>query len=296
MKFCLLAIGVIFLQSCTNEESVSDKFRAETTQGAILRTIKVNQATFNYFDPTAKWSVTVEEQDNANGSLLAEVKVYAQQTTGGVTKPEKFLKTFPANVFTKGVNGYPTATLTASLAETLTALGLTTGQYTPSDKIQMRLVLVLTDGRTFTYTHASGTITGGVYFSSPFRYSVQFFCPIADASMFNGNFKVTYDAWEDYAAGDIIPVVYDPAFGTLKFKLMSTNNPYIINWNTSYMIVTINPVNGAVTITSNEPFNYGGGFLVPVTGTGSVGSCTGDINLKVNFGPYTNYGLSLVKI
>jgi hypothetical protein len=295
IKFCLLAIGVVFLQSCTGDESIPNKFQAETTQGAVLRTIKVTQSTFNFFDTSAKWSIDVEEQDNADGSLMAEVKVYAQQTTGGVTKPEKFLKTYPASAFTKGINGFPTATLSASLAETLTALGITTGGYTPSDKISMRLVLVLTDGRTFSSTNAASTITGGVFFNSPFKYSVQFFCPLADASSFSGDYKVVFDGWADYGVGDIVPVAYNAADGLYTFRILSTNNPYINNPTTCWMKVTFNPATAAVTsILSNEAFDYG--VFIPITaGSGSVGSCTGDINIKVTWGPYGTYGFNLVK-
>lgn len=293
IKFCLLAIGLVILQSCTGDESIVNKFQAETTQGAILRTIKVNQNTFNFYDTSAEWSVSVEEQDNANGKNMAEVKVYAQQTTGGVTKTEKLVKTYPASYFTTGPNGYPVGDITASLAETLTALGITTGEYTPADKINMRLELVLTDGRTFTSTNAATTITGGVFFNSPFEYSVQFFCPLANAADFNGNYKIVTDGWADYAVGDIIPVVYDPADGLYSFRILNSNNPYLYNPN-SYFIVTINPLDATVTVSTNEIMDYG--YEVNPTGTGSVGSCTGDINLEITYNPYGLYKLSLVKI
>jgi hypothetical protein len=282
IKFCLLAIGLVILQSCTGDESIVNKFQAETTQGAILRTIKVNQGTFNFYDTSAKWSISIEEQDNANGKNMAEVKVYAKQTTGGVTKTEKFLKTYPASYFTTGPNGYPVGDITASLDETLTALGITTGEYTPSDKISMRLELVLTDGRTFSSTNAASTITGGVFFSSPFKYSVQFFCPLANAADFNGNYKVTADAWADYSVGDIVPVEYVAEDGLYVFRIKQTNNPYIYNSATAYLIVTINPLNASVTVASNEPYDYGVSGT-DVTGTGTVGSCTGDINLVLKF-------------
>lgn len=282
IKFCLLAIGIVVIQSCTSDESIVNKFRDETTQGAILRTIKVNQGTFNFSDTSEEWSISIEEQDNANGENMAEVKLYAQQTTEGVTKAEKFVKAYPASYFTKGANGYPVGDITASLDETLTALGITTGEYTPSDKISMRLELVLKDGSVFTSTNAASTITGGVFFSSPFKYSVQFFCPLANAADFNGNYKVTADAWADYGVGDIVPVEYVAEDGLYVFRIKQTNNPYINNGATAYLIVTIDPLNASVTVASNEPYDYG----VPgtdVTGTGTVGSCTGDINLVLEF-------------
>lgn len=289
-------MGMVLLQSCSSDESTPDNVLTNTTRGAILRTIKVNQSTFNFFDTTSKWSVNVEEQDAENGALLSEVRLYVKQTKNGVTGPEVLLKSFPAASFPKGVNGLPTGEVSATLAETLSKLGLTTGGYTTSDKFAMRLELVLTDGRTFTNTNSSSTIVGGVYFSSAFLYSVQFFCPLVNAATFNGNYKVTLDAWADYSKGDIVPVQYVPADGLYTFRIRNTNNPYISNPTTSYMIVTINPANAAVTVTANETFNYIGWLNVTVTGSGTVGSCTGDINLRLNFsGSSQNQAFNLVK-
>lgn len=297
-KFSIIALCFIFLYSCSSDESTSSKIQSEVTAGAILRTIKVNQGTFNFFDTASKWSVTLEEQDGANSTLMSEIKVYAQQTTGGVTKTEKFVKSIPASAFTTGPNdGYIRGDVTASLAEVLTALGLTTGQYTASDKFRMRLEIVLTDGRKFSLADGSPTITGGSYFRSPYQYSVQFFCPLADASSFSGNYKVVVDAWADYNPGDIIPVEYNSADGLYTFRIRSSNNAYINNPDTSWMAVTIDPATGKATVLSNEPFDYG----VPptiVTGSGTVGTCTGDINLVLIFtGGYnaSKQGFSLVK-
>jgi hypothetical protein len=297
MKFGIMVLCLIFIMSCSKDESVTSKIQSEVSAGGILRTIKVNQSTFNFFDTNSKWSVTVEEQDATNGSIFSEIKVYATQITGGVTKPEKFVKSVPASNFAIGPNGYPRGDVSATLAETLTALGITTGAYTPSDKISMRLQLVLTDGRTFSTKDVSPTISGGSYFSSPFQYSVQFFCPLANVADFNGTYLVTADVWQDYVPGkDTVPVVYNPADGLYTFRIMNTNNPAVINSGTSYIIVKVNPVDASVTVTSNEKWDYGGGFVTTVTGTGSVGSCTGDINLKLNFsGSSQNQILSLVK-
>lgn len=123
-------------------------------------------------------------------------------------------------------------------------------------------------------------------------------CPLTDASLFNGNFKVTEDKWADYTVGTIIPVVYNAADGTFTFRILATKNPYIVNAATAYLLVTVNPATNNVTVKSNEDFNYGGGDTTPVTGTGSVGSCNGDINLKLNFPGFnaSGYNFSLVKV
>jgi hypothetical protein len=122
-------------------------------------------------------------------------------------------------------------------------------------------------------------------------------CPINDASLFSGNYKVTADAAENYTPGDIIPLVYNPADGKFTFRILATKISAIANASTAYLLVTINPATNAVTVKSNEDFDYGGGDTTPVIGTGTVGSCTGDINLKLDFPAFnaTGYTLSLQK-
>ena len=169
--------------------------------------------------------------------------------------------------------------------------GFPSRQYESTDFFTIRLELVLTDGRTFSAASAGDTVSGGSFFSSPFTYSAQFFCALADASAFNGNYIVVTDAWADYGAGDVVPVQFDSGY---TFRILSTNNPYINNTTTAYMEVTIDPTDGSVTVVSNEDFDYG--VPIPVEGAGSVGTCTGDINLVLNFVGYaTNQGFTLVK-
>jgi hypothetical protein len=296
LKLCILAL-VLTTVSCTEkEDSIPNGIYSSTTNGANLRTISENQKTFNFYDTSSEWSVTVEEQDAKGGALFSEIKVYAAKGSG----VEKFVKSISASTFSTGPVGLPRGTVKVKLSEALTALSLTTGQYIPSDKINMRLELILTDGRVFSSKNASTSVTGGGYYASPFSYSVQFFCPLANAADFNGNYKVVADAWADYNPDDIVPVSYVPSDGTYKFRILNTNNLYINNPNTSYYLVTIDPTNASVTLTSNQPLFYSPSTpATNVTGTGSVGSCTGDINLKLKFeGGYNaaNQTFTLVKI
>lgn len=135
-------------------------------------------------------------------------------------------------------------------------------------------------------------IANSLIFNVSQSYAVS--CPLDDASLFNGNYKVKQDTWQDYEVGEIVPVVYNLANGKLTFRILNTKNPYIANPTTSYMICVIDPATSKVTVTSNEPFDYGPAYG-PTTGTGTVASCTGDINLTLAFGPYGGYKFSLVK-
>ncbi len=156
------------------------------------------------------------------------------------------------------------------------------------DKLIITAELTLVNGNEIKIFKDDGTPNYGQDIANSNLYKVSqtydVSCPFEDASLFDGNYVVVTDDWEDYVAGDVVPVVYNPADGLYKFRILATNNPFISNAATAYMLVTIDPIDSSVTVISNEDFNYGP--LIPVTGTGSVGSCTGDINLSLNFVGY----------
>lgn len=286
-----ILMGFVLINSCSTKDKLIDQLFDTVERGAVLRTVAVTQPTFDFLDTSKSWSVTLEIQDAQQGTLVSDIKVYASLVKDGSIGDESLVKTVSTSGFAVGPFGYPRGDVSLTLQETLDALGLGSGDYDSSDAFNLRLVAVLTDGREYT-NDAGGTVTGGSFFSSPFAYSAQFFCSLDDASSFDGTYVVTNDAWADYNQGETVPVQYVSGY---TFRIMSTNNPYINNPGTSYMEVTIDPSDGSATVTSNECFDYGPGFCLDVTGSGSVGTCTGDINLTIDFGPYTNYGFSLVK-
>jgi hypothetical protein len=288
-----IASSLFVITSCSTEDKLIDQLFDTVERGAVLRTIAVTNPTFDFLDTSKSWSVNLEIQDEKNGSLVSEIKVYATLVDDGTVGSENLVKTISTSSFSIGPYGFPRGDVSLSLQETIDALGLSVGDYDSADSFNIRLVAVLTDGREYT-NDAGGTVTGGSFFSSPFAYSAQFFCALADASNFDGNYVVTVDAWADYSPGEVVPVQFVSGY---TFRILSTNNPFINNPNTSYMEVTIDPTDGSVTLTSNECFDYGGGFCTDVIGTGSVGTCTGDINVVLNFTLCCpNQTFSLVKL
>lgn len=293
IMFLLIAVGL--LQSCEDGDKTVDYVFDNVTRGATLKTIQIVSPTFEFGVPSSEWSVLVEFRDHEQGTSLSEVKVWCTHVGANGSSPEVLVRTIPASDFTgsgPAPENFPQGEVKATLGETLAALGFGEGDYGATDQFRMRLELVLRDGRSFT-NDASGQVTGGSFFSSPFFYSAQFFCTLTDASLFDGNWVVTVDTWADYGAGDIVPVVPDPDIA-LGFRILSTNNPFIGNPDTSYILCIINPEDGSITAESNEPFDYG--VDVQVTGSGTVGTCTGDIALDpITFGNYGDWVFKLVK-
>jgi hypothetical protein len=291
----LLTISLVLFQSCEEGDQTIDYVFDNVTRGATLKTIEIVSPNFDFGDPSVEWSVLVEYRDHVDGTNLSEVGIYVTHIGANGASPEVFVKSITEAEFTgngPAPESFPQGELKASLTEVLNALGYTEGDYEATDQFVMRMELVLKDGRTFT-NNASGNVTGGSFFSSPFQYSAQFFCNLTDASLFDGNWVVTVDTWADYGAGDIVPVIPDPDIA-LAFRILATNNPYINNAATAYMLCTIDPSDGSITVQSNEPFDYG--VDVDVTGTGTIGTCTGDISIDpITFGNYGDWVFKLVK-
>ncbi len=291
-KIVAVLLALFLMQSCETDLKTIDEVYSNIERGAVLRTVEIVNPTFDFNNTTSQWIITVEAQDVEDGKLLSEIRVYSSFVNDGTAATEVLVKTISPSGFTIGPFGFLRGDIVVSLQEVLNKAGMKPGDYDSSDSFTIRLESVLKDGRTFTSTNTVGTITGGSFFSSPFQYSVQFFCALEDASDFNGNYIVISDAWADYEAGDIVPVQFVSGY---KFRIMTTNHPFIDNQATAYIEVILNPDDGSVTAASNECFNYPGFACLDVTGTGSVGTCTGDINLVLNFGSYTDNSFSLVK-
>lgn len=108
-------------------------------------------------------------------------------------------------------------------------------------------------------------------------------CPLEDISLFTGNFSVVEDGWEDYFPGDIVPLQNNAADGTFTFRI-----PVPGASSATYYIVTVDPATNNATVVTNKLINYGSATNYLAKGTGTVGSCTGEITLKMGY--YTPSG------
>lgn len=301
IKSLSVLILAVSLYSCSEGDTPIDYVLDNTVNGGgALRNVNTPVANIEVEDTAAKFQVTLEVQDKNNGQDTEKIDVYAtfvDNTTanGKNPKPETLIKSIPASAFVSGARELPYADVTLTIAELKTKFGLTDALVAGGDQFVIRLAQVLKDGRVFTRSNSNSNVIGGVYFSSPFQYTVNLKCRFPDASVFNGNYKVKLDAWADYAVGDIVPVSYSAANGQFKFRILNTNNPYLVN-TSSYYEVTVNPTTLTCTVKGNETFDYGGGFTTNATGTGTVNVCNGDINLTISYsGSLQNQALSLVK-
>ncbi|WP_298793816.1 hypothetical protein [uncultured Allomuricauda sp.] len=286
-NFLVLALAIL-VGSCSEDDKLTLEVQDIVTRGAIIRTLNTESGIFQANDLNSAFSITIEEQDDENGGLMQSLEVFltfVDNTDDGIDNnvSETLYQSIPSSAFTSGSNGLPVIDLQITLQEALTALGIPSDGFTGGDSFTIRLELVLTDGRSFTNIDATGNVSGGSFFSSPYSYSALLVCPF-DQSIFDGNYTVIDDVWADYTPGQSVPVV--PGDEPNQVFILSTNNPFITNPSTSYMILEVDPENGNVTISSNEPFDYGtpgAPFPIAVGGTGTVNTCNGAIDLNVDF-------------
>jgi hypothetical protein len=227
--------------SCQDSENTIDTVLDYET-GAVLRTISVENAVLNASDPSSAFVVTVEEQDEQDGALLESVNVYValRDLTTDYTTPatgDNLAMSIPASEFTTGPVGLPRTTVNLTFGDAAAALGLSLDEqngYNPGDVFIVKLEVVLSDGRVFGASSASGIITGG-FFSSPFQYNALLTCSPMPGTYVVDMYDNYGDGWQtgNYAHGisiDMDGVVTEVAmcsqWGTYEFPCVATADGY----------------------------------------------------------------------
>lgn len=289
--FTLLAI-ILLVPSCTNDGGSS---KLNLTEGGVpnIKKIASTDQGLNVVALRAGQNINLGLTVSVGRGDVASMDIVGIYTKGSVIEKATLkanITTFPATVNISQTDLYNAFTLLNSANDV--AL---------SDKLTISADLTLKNGTVIKMFTDKGVANYGADTANSLVFSVLqnyiVSCPLTDASLFNGNYKITADGWADYSIGDIVPVVYNSANGTASFRILSTTNPSIANPGVPYLIVSVDLATAKVTsITSNTFYDYGGGTTISVTaGSGTLSSCTGDMNLKVTWGPYGTYTFNLVK-
>ncbi len=292
IKYLLAILVLVFAATSCENDGGDSKIELINGSSANIRKDPALSQSLNYFDILAgtpvKLGITI---DNVYQSDFVSADIVGFYKKGSAIE-KKIMKT--------NVTGFPAqySFTDADLVNIFDVLN-TSSDFYFTDELTVTAELIKADGTRIKLfndngTQAYGTSINNLAAVKNFQ-TFGFSCPLNDASSFDGDYKVVQDVWADYAAGDIVPLEYDAALGTYKFKILASNNPYIDNASTAYLVVTVNPTTLNVTVASNEPFQYTGWETLNITGSGSVNACTGRITLKVNYGPYAGYNLVLDK-
>ena len=254
--------------SCHDSENVIDGVLDYET-GAILRTISVDNAVLNSSDPNSAFVAVVEEQDEADGALLSEIRVNALfrdlTPDNGTTEASAYVYSIPASETTVGPVGLPRATVNMTFGAAASAMGLSSSDYNPGDVIVVQLEVVLTDGRSYGPDSAAGIITGG-FFSSPFQYNALLTCSPAPGTYTVHMYDNYGDGWQtgDYSQGlsvdmdgTVTQVAMCSQWGDYEFTCTPTSDGY-------FAIATVDVPVGTESATWNWPGDQYGeiGFIV----------------------------------
>jgi len=203
LKSFALVFGILLIQSCKSDKVV-EQVDAAVTSGAILRTVRSISTTFDIVDLSSTFSIEIEEQDAKDGALMSNVKVYVKKAGG----TEVLFNTLSPSAFSTGPNGLPRTIVTISLQEALDALGLTDADISCGGVMSFRLELALTDGRVFTASNTSGTVSGGSFFSSPFAYNVPIVANLPSDTLYTGQYQLTTINTGIFGVSDYLDGVY----------------------------------------------------------------------------------------
>lgn len=297
IKFLIATLIVVFY-SCENDGGDSV---IEYQNGAvpnITKTAGTDQG-INVLSLNSGGDINIGLTVGVGQGDVASMEIIGFYTKGSSTE---------RGVLKTGINTFPSQVniTKADLFNAFTSVN-SPSDVSLSDKLLITAELTLKNGNIVKIYRDNGQRNYGadIFNSAQFKVFQEYIvsCPLTDASLFNGIYKVIKDDWADYPTNATVPVVYNASNGTFKFKILNSNNPSCLAVSLSeYIEVTVNPVNNTVTASTSAPFDYGAalGGTFGATGTGSVGSCTGEINLKMNWsgaaGSSNNNAFNLVKV
>ena len=193
-NYLILFVLALAISSCNDDDKVTDDVQNEFTVGGVLRTIQTISGSLNVIDLNSVWSIEIEEQDSEDGDLLSSVNVYVNlqdNTSGGTTSTtETLIASYDASQFTDGPFGLPRMTLAFTLGDFADALGIVEGEFNCGDQFEVRLELLMTDGRIFSKDDIGSSVTGG-FFATPFEYRPFLIALLPSDTLYEGQYELT---------------------------------------------------------------------------------------------------------
>lgn len=171
-KICVLLALAIFVASCETDDKVTIEVQESVTSGAILRTLSAT-GSLDMFDLDSTLAFEIQEQDAEGGALVDRIEITGSfndnngddDSVSGVA-----LETIAAADLGE-TDGLPSFEYSITFGEFLAALGMDVTQVLPGDQFVIDMELFLTDGRSFKNSDTTGNVSGGSFFSSPYRYT-----------------------------------------------------------------------------------------------------------------------------
>jgi hypothetical protein len=215
MKKLFIYITLIALVvSCSKEyssdeyggyEMMTDYMLNEYEQGAALRQISTSSEYQAASPAPSVVNWTFEPHDPEMGALTQNVEMFLSFNGGS----ETLYQTIDRSAMTDGPVGLPRFDVSLSLTQALGAMGVSS--FSGNDVVTVRFQLNLTNGKSYSRSSVTGSMTGS-YFRSPFQYPIVIGCrfdannsgSVAGIYTINGQ-----DSWGDGWNGATIEYTID---------------------------------------------------------------------------------------
>lgn len=181
-KISLIAI-LFSIIGCSDTEKTIDQVFEGTTRGTVLRTVD-NSTNLEFVvggESIVSFSAQVIDQ---RGQDFDRIDVYMAYVDNQTESDDPSNNSVDEELYTSFAKSelnnsgeYPLLNFQLTLQEFESFFNFTEDDYTGSDRVDIRLELVMNDGRVFTSSNANNVVSGGAFFRSPFQYSVNFVCP-----------------------------------------------------------------------------------------------------------------------
>ena len=189
LKIFLVGATLTFT-ACSESDALINQVldTVDTESGAILRTIgdlpdlvTITNEANNFIN----FEIEVQQGDGSFVPEFSEVNLYVGMyndqdlldpllTDNGGDIGELFLQSFDASEFALSANGLPRTTVNLITQDILDLY--TAQEATPAvpSFMALRFEIVMSDGTIFSTDNVGATISGGIYFNSPFLFKVIF--------------------------------------------------------------------------------------------------------------------------
>lgn len=194
LQFGLLAALLLMFTACEEKERAFPEFGDDDVEtGAFARMIDGVNGIFDFFDPAgSEIDFTVEFYDLNEGRDVAAYNwtaTHINNAGGDNTGPVDILA-IPSSSFGTSEFGLPSTTVSFTLEQALTTLGLTTDDINGGDAIRFEATIVMNDGRTFSRANTGANVISGGSYRGTFLVDQSIICP----SDLGGTYSVTSTA------------------------------------------------------------------------------------------------------
>ncbi len=175
-KFFLIALTFTTFSCSDSSNHIIDVLLDTYTTGAFIRTLDVISDELDLNDTSSFMEIVVEEQDEEFGGLLESLEImitFVDRSDPDNNTVEVLGRTYLPSDFTTSSNGLPMTTLMFTYDELITITGADQSIIAHNDQMDLRLVLNLTDGRSFTNSDVNGNVNAGLFFQAAMFYSIK---------------------------------------------------------------------------------------------------------------------------